>query len=640
MHLSSWRAKRRTPARVALLTMSAVVVSMVGVVATSTPATSVTTVTPVEAGNPPVVRDGSVTIKVDVAALNYFRSNASAAFSATTAGSALVTSTVCRGDNPAGTNASPRTIVTVTDPTGATVVDQTSPVRNISLSGAFQSPPDQPLNPQPAPSNTNYRGDISGNAYHGMSIALDLTGRPAGTYTVTTTNKNTVKTGTTGACQFGSPGPSGTVVAGPVVETHTFVYRPWQKTFTDVLGHGKVQANITPAEVAVRVDGSSSPVLTGRQKFYALDATDFALPSDPEACATDPSSCVPASARPCNPDAGCTPRLMVVNQPTTRVDGKVNRLQGIFDLDTNAFIALAAVDGHQRTLMSLGPNDAYYHSILDKLSTSLAAKNIDLPSILATQVELSGNGSTTSLSLLNGLQVDPTGRSGGVQIRTQGTVQAGVLLDIYSHLRLSGPACVTNVGSSANGDRRYTPNEDAGYTVTTSDFVPSVPAAGPLAALVGGPVFNITGDFVGATSPLIDTASAVIGLDTAADEPNGYPVWVEPFVSSPTHVANPKRMDYLGTATWSASEKPVIAGVGCLSVDFMLGTGVAIFDNPLGVGFDDLMDPISHPNAQVRTVMSAVDSAAGTAIDDASANPVVADVLSQVVGSLPLSALP
>jgi hypothetical protein len=640
LHLPSWRAKRRTPARAALLATTALVVSSIGVMATSTPASSETTVSPVEAGDPPVVRDGSVDIKVDVSAMNYFRSNASAAFAATTAGSALVTSTVCRGDNPAGTNSSPRTIVTVTDPDGHVVVDQTSPVRNIGLSGAFQNPPDQPLNPQPAPSNTNYRGDISGNAYHGMSLTLDLTGRPAGTYTVRTTNRNTVKTGTTGACQFGRPGPSGTVIAGDVVETDTFVYRPWQKTFTDVLGHGKVQANISPAEVAVRVDGSSSGVITGRQKFYALDTADFALPADPETCATDPSTCVPASARPCDPDAGCTPRLMVVNQPTTRVGGKVNRLQGIFDLDTNAFIALAAVDGHQRTLMSLGPNDAYYHSILGKLSTSLAAKNIDLPSILATQVELSGGGNTTSLSLLNGLQVDPTGRSGGVQIRSTGTVQAGVLLDIYSHLRLSGPACVTNVGSSANGDRRYVANEDAGYKVTTSDLLPSVPAAGPLAALTGGPIFNITGDFVGSTTPLINTASAAIGVDTAADEPNGYPVWVEPFLSSPTHVAKPKRMDYLGTATWSASETPVAPGLGCISVDFLLGTGVAIFDNPLGVGFDDLMDPVSHPNAQFRTVMSAVDDAAGTAIDDASANPVVADVLAQVVGALPLSALP
>ena len=158
----------------------------------------------------------------------------------------------------------------------------------------------------------------------------------------------------------------------------------------------------------------------------------------------------------------------------------------------------------------------------------------------------------------------------------------------------------TNTGSSADGTRRYTPNEDAGYTVRTSDLLPSVPAVGPLGAIVGGPVFSIEGDFVGATAPLVNTASAVIGVDTAADEPHGYPIWIEPFVSSPTHVASPKRMDYLGTATWSASETPVIPGLGCISVNFMLGTGVAIFDNPVRVGFDELVDVATRPNPAVR----------------------------------------
>jgi hypothetical protein len=289
--------------------------------------------------------------------------------------------------------------------------------------------------------------------------------------------------------------------------------------------------------------------------------------------------------------------------------------------------------------MSLGPNDAYYRTLLNSLSDKLAPKGVDLPALLATQVLVGGPTNTLTLSLLNGLQVDPTGTEGGVSIRSTGTVQAGVLLDIYSHLRLSGAACVTNEASSADGDRRFTPNEDAGYTVRTSDLLPSVPAVGPLAAIVGGPIFSIEGDFVGATAPLINTASAVIGVDTAAGEPNGYPVWVEPFLSSPTHVASPKRMDYLGTATWSASEGP-IAGIGCLSVNFMLGTGVAIFDNPVRVGFDELVDAATKPNPTVRAVITAVDAAANGAINDVTANPTVAGVLEQVVGALPLSSLP
>ncbi|PWN02203.1 hypothetical protein DJ010_13850 [Nocardioides silvaticus] len=618
--------------------MGTVVISSLGVLGASSTAAGETTVSPTEPGSPPVVRDGSVTISVDVAALGYFRSNATSAINPVASTSYLSNTTTCKGDNPAGTNNSPRTTVQVEDPDGNVVLTRTSPARNIGLAGFFTNPTNQPLSPQPAPANANYLGDFPNSTYHGMSVSFDLAGLPAGEYTVTTTHRHMLKTGNNGPCTVGYPGPGGTVIAAEQVESDTFDYRPWQHKFVDVLGNGTVEANTSPAEASVRINGKSSGVLAGKQKFYALDG-DFALPSDPETCAEDPASCLPAAAQPCNPDLGCVPRLMITQYPNVMVDGKANHLQGIFDLKTKAFIANAAVDGHQRVLMSLGPNDAYYKNLLNKLSGKLAPKGVDLPELLATQVLVGGPTNTLTLSLLNGLQVDPTGTKGGVSIRSAGTVQAGVLLDIYSHLRLSGPACVTNTASSANGDRRFTPNEDAGYTVRTSDLLPSVPAVGPLAAIVGGPVLSIEGDFVGATAPLVNTASAVIGVDTAADEPNGYPVWVEPFLSSPTHVASPKKMDFLGTATWSASETPVV-GIGCLSVNFMVGTGVAIYNNPVRIGFDELVKAATKPNPTVRAVMSAVDAAANGAINDVTANPTVAGVLEQVVGALPLSSLP
>ncbi|MEZ0578261.1 hypothetical protein [Nocardioides sp. MH1] len=619
--------------------MGTLVISTLGALGASGTASGETTVSPTEPGSPPVVRDGTVDIKVDVAAMGYFRSTATSAINPVSAASYLANTTTCKGDNPAGTNNSARTIVTVTDPDGNTVLTQTSPARNIALGGFFTSPTNQPLNPQPAPGNANYLGDFPGSTYHGMKVSLDLDGRPAGVYTVTTTNRNMVKTGNNGPCVVGHPGATNTtLVTGDVVETDTFVYRPWQYKFTDVLGNGVIQANASPAEVSARIGNDATGVLSGKAKFYALDGS-FALPSDPETCATDPDTCLPSAAKPCNPDLGCTPRLMITQYPTVITGGKVNRLQGIFDLQTKAFIANVAIDGHQRVLMSLGPNDAYYHDALATLSTKLAAKNIDLPALLATQVVLAGNKNTTTLSLLNGLQIDPTGTEGGVHLRSTGTVQAGVLLDIYANLRLTGGACVASSASSANGDRRYTPTEDSGYNVRTSDLLPSVPAAGPLGAIVGGPVFSIEGDFVSANAPLLNTASAVIGVDTADNEPHGYPVWVEPFVSSPTHVANPKRMDFLGTATWSASESP-IGTTGCSTVDFMLGTGVAIFDNPVRVGFDELVDAATQPNPTVRSVITAVDSATNGAINDVTTNPVVADLLAQVVGALPLSTLP
>lgn len=620
--------------------MGTVVISSFGVLGATDSATGETSVSPTEPGSPPVVRDGSVNITVDVAAMGYFRTTATSAINPVAAASYLSNTTTCKGDNPAGTNSSPRTIVEVKDPNGVTVLTKTSPARNIGLAGFFTSPTNQPLSPQPVPGNSNYLGDFPGTTYHGMSMTLNLNGLPSGTYTVTTTNRNMVKTGNNGPCVIGTPGTiNTTLVPGDVVETDTFAYRPWQYKFTDVLGNGVVQANASPAEASVRIGSDSSGVLAGKQKFYALDG-DFALPTDPEACAEDPNSCLPAAAQPCNPDLGCTPRLMITQYPNVMVGGKANHLQGIFDLKTKAFIANAAVNGHQRLLMSLGPNDAYYHNLLTSLNAKLAPKGVDLAALLATQVLVGGPTNTLTLSLLNGLQVDPTGTGGGVSIRSAGTVQAGVLLDIYAHLRTSGAGCVTNTASSANGDRRFTPNEDAGYNVRTSDLLPSVPAVGPLAAIVGGPIFSIEGDFVGATTPLINTASAVIGVDTASGEPNGYPVWVEPFLSSPTHVASPKRMDFLGTATWSASETPVIPGLGCLSVNFMLGTGVAIFDNPVRVGFDELVNVATKPNPTVRAVITAVDAATNQALADVTANPTVAALLEQVVGSLPLSSLP
>ena len=100
----------------------------------------------------------------------------------------------------------------------------------------------------------------------------------------------------------------------------------------------------------------------------------------------------------------------------------------------------------------------------------------------------------------------------------------------------------------------------------------------------------------------------MIGVDTAADEPNGYPVWISPFISG-VRTGAPKTMDFLGTATWSASESPILAG--CLVIDFMLGTGVAIYDNPLPVGLGSLIDVVGTPSPQLEALQTSVDAAGG-----------------------------
>jgi hypothetical protein len=625
--------------------------ALVAAGATLMPANGVTTVPSTESGpHGPVIRVPSATINVDKTAMNYTRTTSASSNFAAQANTAVATSG-CRGDNPAGTDQSPRTIVTVKDPNGNTVATATSPVRDLGLASFFTSPQNKPLATQPGPSNTNYRGDFpNANAYHGMSLTVDLTGKPAGTYTVTTVDRNMVKVTGTGtgvlACTIGMPNSAATSTGfgttytpGPVTSTTTFEYRPWHDTFTDVFGKGVVNANQNPAEFQFTVDGHSSAIFAGTansMKFYALpSAASFPLPSSPEDCVSDPGSCLPSNALQCDPSAGCTPRLMTINKPLQNANEP--SLVGVFDLQTKAFIAHASNGGTVRTLTSLGTtNDALYKSTLDKLAAAAAAKGIDLASLLATEVGVTSNGQTLSLSLLNAMQISPSGKPGGVQIYTNTTVLAGIILNVYANLDTH--ACVTKTASNAGYSAtpktdRFTPSLNNGYTVTRSDHLPAVPATGPLAAIAGGPVYHILGTF--AAAPITNTTSTVLGLDSAADAPNGYPVWIEPFLAT-GKVTAPRTFDFMGTATWSASETSV-PGVGCLVIDFMLGTGVAVLNNPFpAYGLGTIFDPAAKPSVAGERLTDAVNAAVGQAVGQASANPTVSALLTQLTALLPL----
>ncbi|RYY43466.1 MAG: hypothetical protein EON53_14250 [Actinomycetales bacterium] len=607
------------------------------------PSGASTAVRPVEPGDPPVVRDASITLDVDRTAMYYYRGSAGGAF---TPQSALAVALAgCRGDNPAGTNSSPRTTLTVTGPDGSVVHTSTSPVRNTSTSGFLTSPTNQPVDA--APSSTNYRGDFpDAGAHHGMKATVDLADQPAGTYTVTTTNVNKVKTGFFGSCQTGTPvsnGAGGFTNAAPTtvpdVSTQTFEYRPWQHTFADVLGGGKVSLNTKPAELAFSIGSKRSGVLASpalQQQAYGLPSgSAFALPSDPAACAADLASCLPKLATECDPAAGCTPRLVVAGKEAT--DADPSTFKGVFDLETKAFVAVATVGGTTRTLMSVGTeNDRLYQGVLEELSKAATAQGVDLRSILATEVSVGTGSDRASVSLLNGFQIDPDASRGGVTITTGSTAQAGIVLHLYSNLRLSGGACVANSASSANGDRRYAKKEATGYDVTTVDGLPSVPKVGALGAVAGGPVQLVRGTF--AKDALLNSASAVVGTDTAAGEPNGYPVWVNPFLSG-VHVTKPRTMEFLGTGTWSASESPV-AGLGCLTVDLLLGTGVAVYDNPLSASLKSLTDPLTQANPATLQLAAAVDDAVEQVATRVTSDPTVSKLLTDLVGQLPLSGLP
>jgi hypothetical protein len=600
------------------------------------PAGATTTVSGGDPGtSPPVIRGDSTTITEDQGALFYYRAGTTASqannamFAAQSAGQAVTLALLgraCTGDNPAGTNNSPRDTITVTDPGGNVIASQVSPVRNVLASGA------PPANPQPAPANGNYRGDFSGSGTHGMSFTLSLAGRPAGTYTVTTTQENRVKTDTLfsgGPCVIGRPDATGKgVIAGPVVSSTTFEYRPWQATFTDVLGNGKVYANVTPSEFQFSIGNDISQIYNGPMRFYTLpNSLTFMLPPNPVPCAENPASCLPSTAQPCDPSTGCVPRLMTINKL-----GGDERLQGIFDLTTKAFYASADLHGNQRVLFSLGTdNDGYLHGLIQKLSDAAAAQGIDLQSLLATKVRLANGDRELSLSLLNGLQIGPSSAN-GIQIVTDTTAQAGIIVNAY--IALSPNECTSQSATSTAPPARFTPTSGVGYTVERSDILPSVPSVGALGALVGGPIYHIVGNFPNA-GVLTNTSTAVIGVDTAADEPNGYPVWVEPILSS-GHLTAPRTMDFLGTATWAASETSA-GGLGCLVIDAMLGTGVAVYNNPLPVGFGTLLGPLFKPSPAAATFMGNVNTAVQTVVDTVSTNPAVAGLLGQLLGALPVT---
>ena len=68
-------------------------------------------------------------------------------------------------------------------------------------------------------------------------------------------------------------------------------------------------------------------------------------------------------------------------------------------------------------------------------------------------------------------------------------------------------------------------------------------------------------------------------------------------------------MEYLGTATWSASEKPLSALGGCLTVDYLLGAGVAVYNNPTGVRLSYLTSQLYKPSAQSAALTAQIDGA-------------------------------
>ena len=406
-------------------------------------------------------------------------------------------------------------------------------------------------------------------------------------------------------------------------------FRPWQHTFRDILNTGSVSMNTAGArEFSYKVQNQSSDAVidgTTAMKLFAVgDPSSFTLPEDPTVCTTDPLACLPPTAELCANTGPCNARLAVVKYEKN----PKNKLYGIFDLQTKAFIASASANGTTRILASLGPDlDAELTALLGSAVTALQdGTGIDVANLLATKVRLrvangpGGDEVSIFLSIAELLEIvqGPSTGPTGANLLSTFTVNAGYMLHT-----VSGIAAPGSVGGP--------------YTVSESQLVPSVPllavpAAPPLLVVEpGGKLKHIEGNYPGLTGNHTAGAAATSNaLDTAPDEPQGLPAWLP--VLSQGGTLPDGDMDFIGHALALANVGIDLGDAGVLKVGILLGFGASIFgDNPLPIGLGDLPLVWDPQDPQIVALVDAINGAAG----DVLADPAVQDLLGQLLGSVP-----
>lgn len=405
-----------------------------------------------------------------------------------------------------------------------------------------------------------------------------------------------------------------------LLSSFTVEYRPWQHTFTDVLGAGTVSLNTSPTEFGFRLGTKTSPVIADRTSVTYFAAPSPALigaPDDLAGCASDPTSCVPEIANECDPSAGCDPRFIVIAH-----DSVANDLTGVFDLDTMAFVALATTGGTTRLLASLGTDaDATYGDLLSQLHAAGLAQGLDLLDYLASEVSLQvsdgAQTTTVDMSLLEGLQltqmVGAAANPVGAQIQTPLSLQAGLVVHSYSY---------TFSGATDPG---------TGYVIRDSDLVPSLPgpaaeppSTSPLLIDMGGPLRNVSGNWPdGAGSHL----TGGLNVDTGVGEPNGYPIWL-PVVSG-TGTAPDVAMDFVGHAV--VIELPVDIPIldTYIRIGILVGDGLALFNTsgPLPFGIGDIPVLWDEQSPEIVALVSQLEFT----ITGVLADPTVTEVLDAVL---------
>lgn len=626
MHRATARISARARRGVAILTTLALAAGLAGL--SQANATTSIVPLPAESGaNGPIVRNDSINLNVDTGGRLYTRTSSSGNF-ALQSSPFIYALAGCLGDNTAagGRNQSPRSQLTVTGPgTTGTVLAKTSPAKNVALNGA-----ETVITPPPAPGNNTWLGGP-------WSTSLSLSGKPAGVYTVTTTITNKLKTGF-GACTTGTPGlaatpgtPANTFTAGDRTESWTFEYRPWQEKFSDLLGTGTIQMNVTPEEFQFDVSSGSSPIITGAAaesavKLYSVPTGfefELSLPN-PGACGRDPLSCLPDTAVNCDPALGCTPRLATIN-----FNDGANKLVGLFDFDTKAFAAVATAGGRTRVLFSGGTQvDGLLHDLLDQLNATAAQLGIDLPALLGTTVDLNlqrpdGSTDVIRISLLRALEIFnvPNGPATGVGVFAPITLGAGVILHTGAWTAAPDPAYTAPDGTQHSGYH---------YTVTEASALPALPSLpAPLNILVPpGKIKHVNAKLPAGGG----THSVLIGADTEFDPATGLPVHL-PLLSTPAAVAD-NGIDFVGAATVVTVPDTCVLGF-CFGGGLTLGTGVATFGtSPLPVNLGSL-PLLWGDQLGLATVMASVDELVAQVSTTVLTNPAVTDLLA----SLPLGDL-
>lgn len=430
------------------------------------------------------------------------------------------------------------------------------------------------------------------NATAPFSATWDTTDAEPGTYRITSTRNDRAKVG---AANSQTCTPDSNVVESDF----TVEYRPWQHSnFNDLLGHGKVRLNSNPGEYQYAVDGSTSPILNSTVTFFSSPTGLAALPADPAACASNPANCLPTVATTCDPSAGCTPRLVVINSRSTD-----DQLQGVFDLETGAFAAIAKTDGKQRLLVSAGTqlDGTISDLIAETAAGTEAATGADLLALLSTTVEIRGwhedQFKVTEVGVLRGLQVT--------------NAVAGP--DVDSGISLKAPYTV-NAGFITHTVAPFTFSESAGnpskFTVKESPLVPNlptlfstslgslgslnltapVPVPAPVSGITGstllvsgGPLVNVHGTYPDGTGSYNAGTGGVNGpnVDTSANAPSGLPVWVPGLDSGTVKQDGP--IDFVGHVGLFL-DLPTLCLLGtCLDTgSVLIGQGVSVFgDSPL-----------------------------------------------------------